>query len=142
MVPRYKKHSSTFHLPLKWKKQNKLVLSTYYATLKFRQQPLLLPVSPTNSSPFADSNLDSQVSDVQNYLVEVSAGAMPVNHQVIYHIQDALNLLPDLTNPSTTQSFAFESTRSTNHDNQMSVVYLSSLLWAVIALHALVPLGG
>jgi 26S proteasome regulatory subunit N8 len=57
---------------------------------------------------------------------------MPVNHQILYHLQDALNLLPDLTDPSTTQSFA----SSTN--DQMLVVYLSSLLRAVIALHALV----
>ena len=55
-----------------------------------------------------------------------------MNHQIIYHLQDALNLLPDLTDSSTTQSFA----SSTN--DQMLVVYLSSMLRAVIALHALV----
>lgn len=64
--------------------------------------------------------------------MEVAAGTMPVNHQIIYHLQDALNLLPDLTDSSITQSFA----SSTN--DQMLVVYLSSLLRAVIALHALV----
>ena len=57
---------------------------------------------------------------------------MPVNHQIIYHLQDALNLLPDLSETTTTQSFA----SSTN--DQLLVVYLSSLLRAVIALHALV----
>jgi Maintenance of mitochondrial structure and function len=57
---------------------------------------------------------------------------MPVNHQIVYHLQDALNLLPDLSDPTTTQSFA----SSTN--DQLLVVYLSSLLRAVIALHALV----
>jgi 26S proteasome regulatory subunit N8 len=57
---------------------------------------------------------------------------MPINHQVIYHLQDALNLLPDLSDPTLTQSFA----ASTN--DQMLVVYLSSLLRSVIALHALV----
>ena len=76
--------------------------------------------------------LQSRLSDIQKYLVEVAAGTMPVNHQIVYHLQDALNLLPDLTDPSTTQSFA----SSTN--DQMLVVYLSSLLRAVIALHALV----
>ena len=55
-----------------------------------------------------------------------------MNHQIVYHLQDALNLLPDLTDPSTMQSFA----SSTN--DQMLIVYLSSLLRAVIALHALV----
>lgn len=64
--------------------------------------------------------------------MEVAAGKMPVNHQIIYHLQDALNLLPDLSDSVLTQSFA----SSTN--DQMLVVYLSSLLRAVIALHALV----
>jgi len=76
--------------------------------------------------------LQSRLSDIQKYLVEVAAGTMPVNHQIIYHLQDALNLLPDLSDSVTTQSFA----SSTN--DQMLVVYLSSLLRAVIALHALV----
>lgn len=57
---------------------------------------------------------------------------MPINHQIVYHLQDALNLLPDISDPTTTQSFA----SSTN--DQMLVVYLSSLLRAVIALHGLV----
>ncbi|KAJ3514673.1 hypothetical protein NLJ89_g2243 [Agrocybe chaxingu] len=76
--------------------------------------------------------LESRLSDIQKYLVEVANGTMPVNHQIVYHLQDALNLLPDLSDPVTTQSFA----SSTN--DQMLVVYLSSLLRAVIALHALV----
>ncbi|KDR69312.1 hypothetical protein GALMADRAFT_272150 [Galerina marginata CBS 339.88] len=76
--------------------------------------------------------LQSRLSDIQKYLVDVAAGTMPVNHQIIYHLQDALNLLPDLSDSVATQSFA----SSTN--DQMLVVYLSSLMRAVIALHALV----
>ena len=76
--------------------------------------------------------LQSRLSDVQKYLVEVSTGTMPANHQIVYHLQDALNLLPNLADTDLTQSF----TTSTN--DQMLVVYLSSLLRAVIALHALV----
>lgn len=57
---------------------------------------------------------------------------MPLNHQIVYHLQDALNLLPDLSDPEVMQSF----TTSTN--DQLLVVYLSSLMRAVIALHALV----
>lgn len=76
--------------------------------------------------------LQSRLSDIQKYLAEVAAGTMPVNHQIIYHLQDALNLLPNLANIDLTQSF----TTSTN--DQMLVVYLSSLLRAVIALHGLV----
>lgn len=76
--------------------------------------------------------LQSRLGDVQKYLVDVAAGTMPVNHQIVYHLQDALNLLPDLSDAATTQSFA----SSTN--DQLLVVYLSSLLRAVIALHGLV----
>lgn len=57
---------------------------------------------------------------------------MPVNHQVTYYLQDALNLLPNLNDAELTQSFA-----STTND-ELLVVYLSSLMRAVIALHALV----
>ncbi|KZP18310.1 Mov34-domain-containing protein [Athelia psychrophila] len=76
--------------------------------------------------------LQSRLSDVQKYLVDVSNGTMPVNHQIVYHLQDALNLLPDLGADGVKTSFA----SSTN--DQLLVVYLSSLLRAVIALHALV----
>jgi len=57
---------------------------------------------------------------------------MPINHQIVYHLQDALNLLPNLNEPVLTTAF----TSSTN--DELLVVYLSSLLRAVIALHALV----
>lgn len=76
--------------------------------------------------------LQSRLSDVQAYLVEVASGKMPLNHQISYHLQDALNLLPDLNDPEVTQSFA------TTTNDEMLVVYVSSLLRAVIALHALV----
>ncbi|TCD70264.1 proteasome regulatory particle subunit [Steccherinum ochraceum] len=76
--------------------------------------------------------LQSRLGDIQHYLADVAAGKMPVNHQIVYHLQDALNLLPDLREPEVTSSFA----SSTN--DQLLVVYLSSLLRAVIALHALV----
>lgn len=76
--------------------------------------------------------LQSRIADIQKYLLDVAAGKMPVNHQIVYHLQDALNLLPNLSDPETTQSF------STSTNDQLLVVYLSSLLRAVIALHALV----
>ncbi|KAK7029557.1 proteasome regulatory particle subunit [Paramarasmius palmivorus] len=76
--------------------------------------------------------LQSRLSDIQKYLAEVANGSMPVNHQIVYHLQDALNLLPDLSDKEIKQSFA------TNTNDELLVVYLSSLLRAVIALHGLV----
>lgn len=69
---------------------------------------------------------------MRDYLLQVGQGKLPVNHQITYHLQDALNLLPDLSNPLTTGSFI------SNTNDQLLVVYLSSLVRAVIALHALV----
>lgn len=69
---------------------------------------------------------------MQKYLVDVASGSMPVNHQIVYYLQDILNLLPDLSDPTLTSSV------TTNTNDQLLVVYLSSLLRAVIALHALV----
>ena len=65
---------------------------------------------------------------------------MHLNHQFLYHLQEAFYVVPDLTDSSPTQSFA----SSTN--DQILIVFLSNLLRAllVIALHALVdnkPLG-
>lgn len=76
--------------------------------------------------------LRSRLSDVQKYLADVASGKLPVNHQIVYHLQDVFNLLPDLEDPAVTQSFI------SNTNDQLLVVYLSSLVRAVIALHALV----
>lgn len=76
--------------------------------------------------------LQSRLTDIRNYLQDVARGKMPVNHQIVYNLQDTLNLLPDLNDSALTQSFS-----STTND-ELLVVYLSSLTRAVIALHALV----
>jgi len=76
--------------------------------------------------------LQSRVKDLRDYLLKVAAGKLPVNHQITYLLQDALNLLPDLDHPLATSSF------TSNTNDQLLIVYLSSLVRAVIALHALV----
>ncbi|KAI5986614.1 Mov34-domain-containing protein [Pisolithus albus] len=76
--------------------------------------------------------LQSRLGDIHTYLLDVAEGKLPVNHQIIYHLQDALNLLPDLGDAELTQSF----TSSTN--DELLVVYLSSLLRAVNAINLFV----
>ena len=76
--------------------------------------------------------LQSRLLEIRDYLKTVSSGALPINHQIVYHLQDTLNLLPDLDDPAKTRSF------TSNTNDQLLVVYLSSLARAVIALHALV----
>ncbi|KIO24494.1 polysaccharide lyase family 1 protein [Tulasnella calospora MUT 4182] len=76
--------------------------------------------------------LQSRILEIRDYLRSVAKGDLPINHQIVYHVQDALNLLPDLDDPAKTKAF------TVNNNDQLLVVYLSSLLRAVIALHALV----
>ncbi|KAI8617876.1 26S proteasome regulatory subunit rpn-8 [Chytriomyces sp. MP71] len=76
--------------------------------------------------------LHNRLSDITGYLEKVAAGALPVNHQILYNLQDIFNLLPNLSRAESVQSFAV----STN--DELLVVYLSSLVRAVIALHNLI----
>lgn len=81
--------------------------------------------------------LSARLREISTYLKRAAKSpdepnALPPNHQISYQLQDALSLLPDLDSPETTRSFI------TATNDQLLVVYLSSLVRAVIALHALV----
>lgn len=76
--------------------------------------------------------LQARLSEVRDYLRQVAAGELPINHPVVYYLQDALNLLPDLDDPGVTRAF------TTNTNDQLLVVYLSALVRSVIALEKLV----
>ncbi|KAI9336786.1 26S proteasome non-ATPase regulatory subunit 7 [Obelidium mucronatum] len=76
--------------------------------------------------------LHNRLTDITTYLEKVVLGKLPVNHQILYNLQDIFNLLPNLERLETVKSFAV----TTN--DEMLVVYLSSLVRAVIALHNLI----
>merc|ERR1719315_292037 len=76
--------------------------------------------------------LNQKLQDMRNYLEKVVAGDLPMNHQITYHLQDILNLLPDVTNPSFVRSL------QVNTNDQMLVMYLASCIRSVIALHNLI----
>jgi 26S proteasome regulatory subunit N8 len=40
--------------------------------------------------------LQTRLEDIRDYLQKVVAGQLPVNHQIIYNLQDIFNLLPNL----------------------------------------------
>lgn len=40
--------------------------------------------------------LNSKLLDIRAYLERVASGKLPINHQIIYHLQDVFNLLPDV----------------------------------------------
>lgn len=76
--------------------------------------------------------LHRRLIEIRDYLAAVTRGELPVNHEIIYELQNIFNYLPDLEKPETVRSF-----RVANND-RLLIVYLSSLIRSVIALHALV----
>ena len=112
---------------------------------------------PLSSSGSLSSRVASQLSalkglharlvDIRTYLSKVVAGELPVNHQILYNLQDVFNLLPGGLTGSASATAASGDGRAENDvmgrsfrgatNDQMLVVYLSSLIRSVIALHNL-----
>jgi 26S proteasome regulatory subunit N8 len=76
--------------------------------------------------------LFQQLHEIHSYLDKVASGQLPVNHQIVYLLQDVFNLLPDVN----LQSFVRAVNITTN--DQMLVVYVAALIRSVIALHNLI----
>jgi 26S proteasome regulatory subunit N8 len=62
----------------------------------------------------------------------VVAGRLPVNHQIVYQLQDIFNLLPDIAGGEFVEAMMVKT------NDQMLVVYVASLIRSVIALHSLI----
>lgn len=69
---------------------------------------------------------------IRDYLGKVSKEKLPINHQILYHLQDIFNLLPNLNIEEFTQSFAVKT------NDQLLVVYIASMIRSVIALDNLI----
>ena len=76
--------------------------------------------------------LHSHLQDIRDYLSQVATGKLPVNHTIIYQLQDVFNLLPNLNIEEFVKSTAVKT------NDQMLAVYVASLVRAVIALHNLI----
>lgn len=76
--------------------------------------------------------LHSHATDINSYLQKVASGQLPINHQIIYQLQDVFNLLPDVN----LQQFVKAVYVKTN--DQMLVVYVAALIRSIIALHNLI----
>jgi len=76
--------------------------------------------------------LHLHLQDIQKYLDQVVSGQLPVNHTIMYHLQDIFNLLPNIN----AEDFIKSVTVKTN--DQMVVIYLASMVRSVIALHNLI----
>ncbi|NP_001040543.1 26S proteasome non-ATPase regulatory subunit 7 [Bombyx mandarina] len=76
--------------------------------------------------------LHSQLTEIRDYLVQVGQGSLPMNHQIIYQLQDIFNLLPDIANDNFIDNLYVKT------NDQSLVVYLAALVRSIIALHNLI----
>jgi len=77
-------------------------------------------------------SLISHLQEMKIYLENVAIGKLPINHQIIGNMQDIFNLLPNLNVEEMSKSF------STKTNDMMFVIYLSSLIRSILALHNLI----
>jgi hypothetical protein len=76
--------------------------------------------------------LQKRLFEMSRYIENVEKGVLPVNHEIMYNLQDIFNLSPNLNVESVVKSFTV-----TTNDN-MLVIYLSSLIRSILALHDLI----
>lgn len=77
-------------------------------------------------------SLNEHIKEMEEYLNNVCSGKLPVNHQIINQIQDIFNLLPNLNVEELVRSFSVKT------NDMMLVIYLSSVIRSVVALHNLI----
>ena len=76
--------------------------------------------------------LKARLEEIKSYMDKVVDGSLPVNHEIMGHLQNAFNLLPNLNLEEYVRGFNVSS------NDAMLVIYLSSLIRSVIALHDLI----
>ncbi|KAM1949410.1 hypothetical protein ACFX15_009468 [Malus domestica] len=76
--------------------------------------------------------LDARLREIRSYLDLVIDEKLPLNHEILYHLQDVFNLLPNLNVADLVKGFSVKT------NDMMLVIYLSSLIRSVIALHNLI----
>jgi len=76
--------------------------------------------------------LKARLEEIKSYMDKVVDGSLPMNHEIMGHLQNAFNLLPNLNLEEYVRGFNVSS------NDAMLVIYLSSLIRSVIALHDLI----
>ena len=69
--------------------------------------------------------------DIKVYVDNVCNGRLPMNNQIMYNLQDIMNLLPNLNIEELVKAMMIKS------NDMYLVMYLTSLIRSVIALHEL-----
>lgn len=76
--------------------------------------------------------LQSRLKEIKAYLEDVAEGRLPIKHQIFYELQNIFNLLPNVNVEELVKSFAVKT------NDMMLVIYISSMIRSIIALHNLV----
>jgi len=77
-------------------------------------------------------SLVSHMQEMQAYLENAISGRVPLNHTILSQLQDIFNLAPSIDPQQLAKNFAVKT------NDLMVVIYLSSLIRSVIALHSLI----
>jgi len=76
--------------------------------------------------------LQERLGEIDAYLKQVLDGKLPVNHQIMYMLQDVFNLLPNIAVEDLVRAMSIKT-------NDMSLaIYLASIIRSVGALHNLI----
>mmetsp|Transcript_7192 Transcript_7192/g.19555 ORF Transcript_7192/g.19555 Transcript_7192/m.19555 type:complete len:342 (+) Transcript_7192:40-1065(+) len=76
--------------------------------------------------------LQERLGEIDAYLKQVLEGKLPVNHQIMYMLQDVFNLLPNIAVEDLVRAMSMKT-------NDMSLaIYLASIIRSVGALHNLI----
>ena len=76
--------------------------------------------------------LKSSLEEMHSYLTRVLSGEMQPNNKIMYNIQSMFNLLPNLNVDALARAFVEKS------NDMHLVIYISSIVRSVVALHDLV----
>lgn len=79
--------------------------------------------------------LNDKLKDIARYLDRVLNNQLPLNHAVLGELQNVFNLLPTV---NSLHNKALQRAFTTKTNDQMMIVYLSSLVRAVISFHDMI----
>lgn len=75
---------------------------------------------------------ENHLAGLSSYLHRVARNELPINHAIVFQVQEMLNLLPDVLHPELVDAHNIQT-----NDHMMSI-YLGNLVRTVIALHNLI----
>ncbi|EER30871.1 26S proteasome regulatory subunit RPN8 [Candida tropicalis MYA-3404] len=87
--------------------------------------------------------LHQKLREIANYLDKVYSKKLPINHTILGKLQNVFNLLPNLVQPlgadkSNDSSNALASAFTIKTNDELMIIYISTLVRAIIAFHDLI----